>query len=118
MNEIQKMAAREDLIEWLQHPNELGKKPSSIEYVEDFELHEMTYYIFKYKKSMLGAWLLGIAGGYEGDDLEHCGHVFSDMNKFDPTTAQDDAIAIIESIRTYFMNMAKSYSDRNPEDDE
>lgn len=38
---------------------ELGKKPSRIEFVKEFELHEMHYYIFKFKRSVFSSWLVG-----------------------------------------------------------
>ena len=43
---------------------ELGKKPSRIEFVKEFELHEMHYYIFKFKRSVFSSWLVGVSGGY------------------------------------------------------
>ena len=43
---------------------ELGKKPSRIEFVKKFELHEMHYYIFKFKRSVFSSWLVGVSGGY------------------------------------------------------
>lgn len=91
MNQKQIDAARQAMTEWLAHPQELGKAPAKIEYTETFELHDMRYYIFRYKKSMLGKWLLGVCGGYEGDELEHCGHVFSEMEEYDESTAVESA---------------------------
>ena len=88
MNQEQMNAAMESLTEWLAHPAELGKAPAKIECAGEFDLHDLHYYIFKYKKSLMGKWLLGVCGGYEGDELEHCGHVFSEMENYDPATAQ------------------------------
>ena len=51
---IQQQAALQSMIDWLEHENELGRKPSKIEIAGEFDLHDMHYYIFKYKKSMLG----------------------------------------------------------------
>ena len=118
MNEVQMMAAKEDMIEWLEDSHELGKKPSSIEFAQDFELHDLTYYIFRFKKSMLGGWFLGVAGGYEENDVEHCGHVFSNMDRFNADTAIDDATAIVEFIRDYWRKMAESYSESNSDEEE
>ena len=51
--------------EWLAHPQELGKAPARIECTGTFELHGLRYYLFRYKKTLLGSWLLGVCGGYE-----------------------------------------------------
>ena len=110
MNTKQQKAAQKNMVEWLLDPQELGKKPSKIEFVKKFELHEMHYYIFKFKASVLGPWLICVSGGYEGDDLVPCGHTFSDMKKYNETTAQNDCIDMIERIRAYWMQQAKNYT--------
>lgn len=108
MNQEQMNAAQELLVEWLAYPSELGKEPVKIEYAGEFDLHDLHYYIFKYKKSILGKWYLGVSGGYEGDGLEYCGHVFSEMREYIEETAKDDAIKIVEMIRSYWMDQAKN----------
>ena len=113
MNELQKQAATESMIKWLEHPHELGKRPKVIECVDEFEFHEMNYYIFRYKKSIFGKWLLGVCGGYESGDLNHCGHVFSEMEVYDPATAKEKSIKMIEMIRKYWMDMATEIEERN-----
>lgn len=66
---------------------ELGQPPCEIELAGEFDLHEMHYYIFKYKETALGKWLLGVCGGYESEeDIEHCGHVISNMEPYDPAS--------------------------------
>ena len=95
----QQNAALESMKEWLAHPDELGKEPAKIELAGEFDLHELHYYIFKYKKSILGKWLLGVCGGYEPGETEHCGHVFSEMEPYEETTAKEKAIAMVEMIR-------------------
>lgn len=107
MNKQQMNAAMESLTEWLSHPAELGKAPAKIECAGEFDLHDLHYYIFKYKKSLMGKWLLGVCGGYEGDELEHCGHVFSKMEDYDPANAQEKAIALVEMTRSYWMEQAQ-----------
>lgn len=72
----------------------------------------MTYYLFKYRAEAGGAWLLGVCGGYEGDGLEHCGHVFSEMEEYDPATAEEKAAAMVEMVRTYWMEQAKEIEAR------
>ena len=107
MNKEQLNAATEAMIEWLAHPAELGKVPAKIECAGEFDLYEMHYYIFKYKKSALGKWMLGVCGGYEDDGTENCGHVFSEMKEYHEATAEEDAIALVEYVREYMMNLAK-----------
>lgn len=55
-----------------------------------------------------GLW--GGSGGYVDNDLVPCGHTFSDMKKYNATTAQNDCIDMIERIRSYWMEQAKSYT--------
>ena len=112
MNKEQQKAATDAMIEWLAHPAELGKSPAKIECAGEFDLHEMHYYIFKYKKSMLGKWLLGICGGYGDDGLEHCGHVFSEMEEYHEATAAGQAAALVEKVRQYYMDRAKKIEER------
>lgn len=106
----QRDAAQKNMAEWLVHSRELGKKPSKIECVGEFELHEMRYFIFKFKTAPLSQWLVGVSGSYEGDDLEPCGHTLSDMKKYNAATAQDDCVEMIERIRAYWMEQAKKYA--------
>lgn len=112
MNTQQMNAAKNALSDWLAHPQELGKAPAKIECAGTFELHDMLYYIFKYKKGLLGKWLLGVAGGYEGDDLQHCGHVFSEMQEYVEASAQEDAIKLVELVRSYWINKAEEIEKR------
>ena len=55
----QQQAAMQSMKEWLSHPGELGKEPAKIEPAGEFDLHDLHYYIFRYKKGMFGKWLLG-----------------------------------------------------------
>jgi hypothetical protein len=70
MNKEQLYAAQTAMIEWLSDPHELGKKPFKIECAGEFDFNEMHYYIFKFKASLLGKWLVGVCGGFEDDDLK------------------------------------------------
>lgn len=107
---VQQQAAMQSMAEWLAHENELGRKPHKIEVAGQFKRHDMQYYIFKYKKNMLGGWLLGVCGGYETpEDTEHCGHIFSEMQPYDPNTAEDEAIKMVEMVREYWMQQAAAY---------
>ena len=112
MNEKQMQAARDAMIEWLEHPHELGAAPAEIECAGTFELHDMTYYLFRYRREADGDWLLGVCGGYEDGDLEHCGHVYSEMEEYDESTAVEKATAMVELIRTYWMEQSKLAEER------
>jgi len=110
MNIKQQEVAQMNMVEWLSDSQELGKKPSKIEFVKKFELYEMHYYIFKFKRSVFTSWLVGVSSGYVDNDLVPYGHTFSDMKKYNATTAQNDCIDMIERIRSYWMEQAKSYT--------
>lgn len=107
----QEKAARTAMIDWLSDPHELGNTPAKIENAGTFDLHGMRYYLFRYKKSFFGKWLLGVCGGYEDGELEHCGHVFSEMRAYNERTAKEDAIKMVEMIRAYWMEQARKYSE-------
>lgn len=107
MNQEQMKAAEKAMVEWLAHPQELGKNPVKIQLAAEFDMDGMHYYIFKYKKSILGKWLLGVCGGYEGDDLEHCGHVFSEMQEYVEANAKEDAIALVEKVKDFWKEEAE-----------
>ncbi len=117
MAQTQENAALQAMKEWLAHPQELGKAPARIECTGTFELHGLRYYLFRYKKTLLGSWLLGVCGGYEGDELEHCGHVWSEMEPYDESTAVEKATAMVEMIRAYWMQQAEK-ADSQGEDSE
>ena len=115
----QEKAAMTEMIVWLSHENELGVPPSEIESAGEFDLHGFHYYIYKYKKSSSEPWLLGVAGGYGRCDLNHCGHVFSEMEEYFPKTAEKKAIALVEMIREAWMNEAEKEwkGDKNSKDE-
>lgn len=110
MNREQRDAAQKNMVEWLSDPHELGKNPYKIECMGSFELYEMQYYIFRFKAGLLGQWLVGVSGGYEEDDLESCGHTFSDMKPYRAATAQNECVEMVERIRAYWMEQAKNFT--------
>lgn len=113
MNTKQRDAALKAMTDWLSHPQELGKAPSRIECVKEFDLHGLHYYIFRFKKSFFDKWRLAVCGGYEEDSLEHCGHIFSEMAEYNDKTAVDDTVKIVEKIRAYWMERAAKQDDLN-----
>lgn len=90
MNNEQASAACKALSEWLKEAEDFGKNPAKIEATHDFVMDGLTYYVIRYKKTVLGKWFIGVAGGYEGNSLENCGHVFTGMKDlYDEKTALD-----------------------------
>ena len=73
-------------------PKELGKALCKMECAGRFEYREMTYYIFRFEKSLLGKWLLGACGGFEEGETEPCGHTYSEMQPYNEAAAQQDGI--------------------------
>lgn len=106
MNNAQLKHAAEEMTNWLSHPQELGKAPAKIECAGEFDHNELHYYIYKYKKTMLGKWILGVCGGYEGDALEHCGHVFSEMEEYSEKTAEEQAKALVNTVMDFWKKQA------------
>lgn len=113
MNPLQQEAALQAMVNWLAHPSELGKVPNKILCAGEFRLHDMVYYIFKFRKSLFGKWMVGVCGGFEGDSPEHCGHVFSNLTEYREETAKEDCIAMVEMIRAYWMQQAELYKEQS-----
>lgn len=106
----QMQAAQKAMVKWLAHPSELGHPPVKIQCAGTFSLHGLQYYMFKYKKGLLGKWLLGVCGGYESGALDHCGHVFSQVEEYNEESAVEKATAMVEMIRAYWMKQAEQFS--------
>jgi len=116
----QEKAALADMIDWLSHENELDAPPAEIESAGEFDLHGFHYYMYKYKITSDEPWLLGVAGGYGRCDLDHCGHIFSEMEEYSPKNAEEKAIALVEMIREAWMKEAEKEWEAhglNPEND-
>ena len=89
---------KQNVIEWLAHPNELGCKPQKIEFTKEFTDDEGDLcMIFKYRKTLFSPWLLAIACD---------GGPFSEMQRYHPETEVADAKKLIEFLRQYWKNMA------------
>lgn len=112
MNQQMKVAEKE-LVKWLSDEHELGKAPVKIECRKEFDLYGLHYYVFRFKKGLLQPWLLGVCGGFEGDSLEHCGHVFSNMEEYVEQSAVEKATELVEMIRAYWMEQASKQEIQN-----
>lgn len=100
-------AAQRALLKWLSHPCELGRKPKEIECMGNFMLNDLRYYYFRYKINADEPWMLGVVGGYEENDMNHCGHVSGGHVTYDDDTAIEDSIDIIETIIEYWKKRAE-----------
>jgi len=78
---------------------ELGKKPVKIEYANSFEDEDgIRCIIFKYKKNILGKWLLGI--------VSESG-TFSEMKEYNQKSEIEDAKQILKMLKNYWKEMSK-----------
>lgn len=110
----QEEAAYQAMSDWLADEHELGKPPVKMVCASEFDLHGLHYYIYKFKKSLLGKWLLGVCGGYQEGSLEHCGHIFSEMEPYHPDLAREQAEAMVEGIREYWKKQAQQQKPPKP----
>ena len=98
INLEQHQAAEQNMMQWLTDRNEQGKAPSEIEYTEQFNYHEMFYYLFKFKTDPSENWMLGVSGGFKAGSLKPCGHTFSDMRPYCEETQVKDAIQMVDHV--------------------
>lgn len=93
------LEAKQELENWLSHPNELGQKPIKIEYTNHFEDKDGIHcFIFKYKKALFSKWYLGIVSD---------SGTFSEMREYHKETEMNDATEILEKLKNYWKEMAK-----------
>ena len=109
----QEKAAYTAMLSWLHEDSVLKNEPEMMECVREFDLHNMHYYMFRFKELKNDPWLLGVCGGYEENDEQHCGHVFSRYLEYKEESALQDAIDIVEMIRTYWMKQAQEHITKN-----
>ena len=96
--------AKEKLSEWLSDFRELGQKPAKIEYTNSFEEGEISCMIFKYKKTLLGKWMLGIVSD---------SGTFSEMKEYHKETEIEDAKKIIKLLKEIWQRQAKELEQKN-----
>lgn len=82
--------AKIELENWLSDIRELGRKPVKIEYTNTFEENGIKCYIFKYKKTLLSKWFLGIVSD---------SGTFSEMKEYNKNTEVEDAKRIIKLLQ-------------------
>lgn len=109
----QKDAAVNAMLSWLMDDKVLKQVPQDLECTSEFDLHQLHYYIFRFREQKEDPWLLGVCGGYEAEQHDHCGHVFSRYQEFCEKTQVQDAMHMVEMIRDYWMKRADEEIQRN-----
>lgn len=93
-----------EIEEWLMHPNELGSKPSKIQFVKEFTDEEDIHcLIFKFKKSIISPWMLIIHSD---------AGIFSELQKYNEATAVEDARGLVEYLKQFWKNRAKEEEEK------
>lgn len=114
METKQRQAARLAMAGWLCHPAELGRAPVGLQCTGQFVLYGRRYYIFRFKKSFFSKWLLGVCGGFEGEETEDSGQTFSNFTPYTAATAEQQAKAMVEMVRAYWIKRAEEYRAQRP----
>ena len=98
MNEQKINEGKQQLVEWLSDPRELGGEPAKIEYVRTFtDQDDIECMIFRFKKTLFSKWMLGIASE---------AGAFSEMQEYNEETAQENATECLEWLKNYWKRMA------------
>lgn len=99
---------KQRVIEWLEDPNELGKKPSKIEFTKEFTDEDgINCKIFKFKKSMMAPWMLAICSD---------SGVFSEMENYNEATEVEDAQKLVDFLKEYWKRMANAAQEKEEMD--
>ena len=86
---------KKDLEVWLEDIRELGYKPFKIEYTNNFEDEKgVKCYIFKYKKTMLSKWFLGIVS-----DIGIFSKINEEYNKDTEIASAKSTLKLLSEIR-------------------
>ena len=89
---------KDEVINWLKHPNELGKAPFKIEFTKEFTAPDGIHcLIFKFKTGALSPWLLAIHSD---------SGIFSEEEKYDEKRDIEQAQALINYLKQYWKNVA------------
>ena len=86
MNDKQREIAQNALCKWLSEQEQMsGQPPKKIEYafaLKDDENNGRIFFVFKFKKTAIGKYLIGIAGGFEDEDSTEVSAIFSGFDEF------------------------------------
>ena len=95
---------KQEIIEWLMHPSELGCEPAAIEFTKEFTDEDgIQCLIYKYKKTKKSPWLLAIASD---------SGIFSEMQEYEEDTQVEDAKELINFLKEYWKNAANKEMER------
>jgi len=97
MSMLQMNAAAVELERWLAREEQFGKSPFTTVCVGEFDVESLHYYVFKYRVSFLGDWMLGVSGGYRGDELEPVTDPNSEKKRYDRQSAMEEAKRMVNS---------------------
>lgn len=97
MTKQQELAVRE-MTQWLALSPKFQKLPVKIEIAGEFDLYGRHYYVIKFKKTLLGAWLLGVAGGFTNEEDTSVLYVTSNFTEYQAKTARDKARVMIANL--------------------
>lgn len=91
--------AKNKIEEWLSNKQRLGKKPNTLKYTNNItDENKETYYIFKFKKNIIGKWIIGIASKKVA---------FSNMKEYNKNTEIKDAKELLEILTAKVLNEGK-----------
>lgn len=95
---------RAEVVEWLKHPNELGKKPSKIEYVKNFTDEDGVHcLIFRFKTGLFSPWLMAIHSD---------SGIFSEQEKYDEANDIAQATKMVTYLKQYWKNIARNEEEK------
>ena len=99
----QKEIAKAHFNQWL---NEKGLHAIYLEAVNQFLRGGLAYYVMEF--ALAGSELfVGVAGGYEEDSVEHCGHIFSRMEVLEEGNEIQQAIELVDAVEDYWSAHAR-----------
>lgn len=116
MNNKQIEIAKNALLEWLSAQEQMsGQPPKKIEYAfalkDDYVDDKVQrdgdiFFVFRFKKTAIGKWLIGISGGFEDEESEKCDTIFSGFDEFPAN--KDEAVGLAFKM----IDFAKMYKAR------
>lgn len=92
MTDKQLKIAADALTKWLSEQKVAPKKLELVYSLKDDEDDDRIYGVFRFKKSALGKFLIGIAGGFPDEESTMCDVVFIGFDEFPET--QDKAVSL------------------------
>lgn len=108
MNNNQIEIAQAALGEWLTGREEMdGKPPAKLQFafaIRDEQIENRIFFAFKFKKTVQGKWLIGIAGGYPDEESTDCPIVFSGFDDF--PAKQDEAVDLAFGMVDFMLQLS------------